>query len=175
MAFSFSDCAEGLRYDETTRTSAGWRTIFGVAGAVALLASGIFVVLLRGAGGPFDAARVGGIAASLLGLAAFWAFGLFCLYVALLAPQQSIVFDRARGRMVRTLQAPLRRRGRPAQLIPFGEVTGLQVLEQTGSEGPTTYSVEIGLGRSRPLRLGVFDDRASAAVQLARVRAALGR
>ncbi|WP_399680098.1 hypothetical protein [Xenophilus sp.] len=174
MGFAFTDTAEGLRYDETQR-SAGWRTVFGVAGTLALLGSGIFIVLLRGAGGPLDATRVGGIAASLLALAAFWTFGLFCLYIALLAPQQSIVFDRTRARMVRTLTAPLRRRLQPAMHIPFSEVSGLQVREQPGSEGPSTFTVEIGLEQARPLAIGVFDDRATAAAHLERVRAALGR
>lgn len=174
MANSFSDSTEGLRYEETGRT-AGVRTLFGVAGALALLSSSVFVVLLRGATGPFDAARVGGVAASLLGLVAFWAFGLFCLYIGLLAPQQSIVFDRGRGLMVRTRTAPLLPRNRPADPIPFSEVTGLRVREHPGNEGPSTFSVEIGLGRSRPLSLGLFDDHATAAVQLERVREALGR
>ena len=174
MGFAFTDSAEGLRYDETRHT-VGWRTVFGVAGTMALLGSGVFIVLLRGAAGPFDAARIGGIAASLLGLTAFWTFGLFCLYVALLAPQQSIVFDRAGGRLVRTLRAPLRRRHRLPEHVPFDEITGLQVREQPGSEGPSTFTVEIGLQRSRPWAVGIFHDRAAATVHLERICAALGR
>lgn len=174
VGFSFTDTADGLRYDET-RGNGTWRTAFGIAGALALLGSGIFIFLLSQATGPLDAARVGGIAASVLGLLAFWAFGLFCLYVALIAPQQTLLFDRARGRIVRTQTAPLRGLRRPPVHIPCEDVVELRVYEQRWSEDPSSFGVEVQLKHARPLRLGSFDDRATAAAHVERLRTALGR
>lgn len=174
MGFTFTNTADGLRYDEA-RGNGTWRTAFGVAGTLALLGSGIFIVLLSGTTGPLDAARIGGIAASVLGLLAFWAFGGFCLYVALIAPRQTLLFDRARGRIVRTQTAPLRGRRRPPVHIPYADIVDLQVYEQRWSEDPSTFGVQIQLKHARSLKLGSFDDRATAAAHVERLRVALGR
>lgn len=166
MASLFNTTPEGIVYQE--RHTALLRAFIAAVGLTAILASFIFITLILVTGWPATGAQWGGLAASLLGIAAFCLFGGYCLRMAFHLTRQKIVFDRRLQRLLvdtHSLAAGHRR-----LVLPFSDITELSVVEHRPEDGAPTFAVAIALRGNAPLEMGGFNRRDRAQEQLQALR-----
>ncbi|RYX96581.1 MAG: hypothetical protein EOO28_06590 [Comamonadaceae bacterium] len=171
MAFIFKTAPDGLVYQEGSTVPL--RAFIAAAGVTALVSSFVFVVLVRQTGWPANAAQAGGVAASLLGLAAFWAFGLFCLRMAYRLERQSVTFSRADRQIVYRTQSLAS--GRMVQHFGFSEIVDLEVIEHKPEDGAPTFAVAMALKHGIRIDMGAFNQRRHAAAQMTAIAQLTGQ
>ncbi|CAN5429089.1 hypothetical protein BH10PSE17_BH10PSE17_23540 [soil metagenome] len=159
QAPTFTRIGARLVYEEHGTVTA-LRIVAVVFGLGAIAASAIFFEIVASMGELASAAKIGGAVASLLAVAAFWAFGGYCLWLGLFVPRQKIVFDGGARRFEYFATAPARS-GRPT-LHAFDDVTEAAVLEQRFEDSPTTFAITLKMTAGRRFLLGGFADREAA-------------
>ncbi|MDO9403770.1 MAG: hypothetical protein Q7T87_07060 [Polaromonas sp.] len=166
MASLFNPTPEGIVYQE--RHTALLRALIAAVGLTAILASFIFITLIRATGWPATGAQWGGVAASLLGIAAFCLFGGYCLRMAFHLTRQKIVFDRRLQRLL--VDTHSLAEGHRQLILPFGDITGLSVVEHRPEDGASTFAIALALRSHAPLEMGGFNRRDRAQEQLQALR-----
>lgn len=167
MAFSFTDAGDALLYEESG-SAAGLRITAAVAGVIAFAASFIFIwMITQGTGVPDSAAKVGGLVASLAALLAFWAFGGYCLHIALFIPQQQVRFDRGEQRIMLTTRSPAR--GSRSSRHAFAEVSSIEVAKNVSSDGDPSFELVLTILASKTMRIGSFAERDDADARLRQI------
>ncbi|CAN5282390.1 hypothetical protein BH09PSE6_BH09PSE6_11890 [soil metagenome] len=159
---AFSTVGHRLVYQEHGSATA-LRIVAVVFGIGSFAASSIFVGMIRGMDEPVFAAKIGSLIASLIAMAAFWAFGGYCLWLGLLVPKQRIVFDGAARRFEYLATAPARS-GRPT-LHDFDDVAETAVVEQRHADDKPTFAVTLTMAGGRCFVLGGWTERAAAQLQ----------
>ncbi|RZJ09586.1 MAG: hypothetical protein EOO54_22070 [Haliea sp.] len=162
MGSSFTTTSEGVVYQE--RRTALLRAFIAAVGLTAVLASLVFVALMRRAGWPATGAQWGGMAASLLGIVAFCGFGAYCLRMAWHLTRQKMMFDGRQQLLLVDTQSMAA--GRRQLILPFSDITGLAILEHRPEDGAPTFAIAASLHDGSTLAMGAFNQRSKAQQQL---------
>lgn len=169
MPFASTD--NGLLYEERGGTLL-LRSVFVFAGSTAIVCSFFFVELIRQMGVPDTPAKVGGVVASIAGLAAFWLFGGFCLKHGLFTPQQTAFFDREQRRIIYTTRSPAR--GTTQAQQAFDDVIDIDIDTDMPDDGEPVFKIRLRRSGSPPIFLFVDGDRGEAEHWLGSVRRVVG-
>ncbi|BCM24767.1 hypothetical protein ZMTM_10260 [Methyloradius palustris] len=146
--------------------------MFVVVGLAAIACSYIFIEIIQSMGQIVGAAKIGGLAASILSIIAFWLFGGYCLRMGLLIPRQTVIFDKVHRQMVYIARTPLL--GVREIKYEFDAISKIEVVANVSEDDDTSYSVVVAVLPAKSIVMGVFHDQAQAENTLHQIRQAVG-